>query len=324
MTKKTFMLVALLVFFAISEEIIADGIVGCPLGVEKGKFWFLSNATYNAATRTYWNTDPNSNPEIINIPEGWRANISKVNLRLAYGISSKLSIDFVTNYWDKDISKETWKKKPDNSWIKKPISYRVHGFGDIWLTALYKIIKNQPFWEAMSLGAGFKFDASDNSLVTKGVGTGSKDIHISFLTHENLLHSLALCDDIWYEYRGKIRDIYVKDANCNTVKWSKSGNDIGDAFGYRFNFEYNLNTVGNYQLQLAFIGWNKFADKNSSGKIIKDSDSYEHSIMLKFVYLPNGEEHEHQKAFIGIKYPVFVKKTFISPVTPMLNFMWTF
>jgi hypothetical protein len=57
------------------------------------------------------------------------------------------------------------------------------------------------------------------------------------------------------------------------VKWEKSGRDVGDAIGYRLNFEYNLNKEGNYQALFTIIGWNKFADKDTAGKKIENTET---------------------------------------------------
>ena len=322
--KKYTMAIALICILIFSANSFADSVIGCPLGVEKGKLWFMSRGFYMHSTKAYWNEDPEDAPEMVDMPDGWHADITKVGLRLGYGVTKRFSVGFVTSYWDKDISKESWKKNPEMQWVKKSSDFHSHGFGDVWFTGLYKIVADHPTWEAISVGAGIKLDAADDALVTKGIGTGTKDFRIAFLTHEGITSRLHSCNDVWYEYRGKVRDIEVKNDSGEMVKWQKSGWDKGDAVGYRVNFEYLLNEEGNFQIHLAGIGQMSFADKDTSNSKVDNSEYYEHSVMLKFAYLPLGDEHEHNKMFVGARIPVASQKQFSSEITPIWAFMWTF
>ncbi len=312
------------VFVPSGKVFAGDPIIGCPLGVEKGKVWLFSRTSYFKATKAYWNENPTESPVMVNMPEGWHAKILKTSYRTEFGVTDRLSMGVLLTYWDKDISKEVWKQKPDSSYMKKSVSYRAYGFGDIWTIGLFKLVKEHPIFEAISVGLGYKLDAADNSLVVHGVGTGSKDARFAFLTHDNINKRIHLCTSLWYEYRGKIRDIEVKNDQGQYVEWEKSGRDIGDAFGYNINTEVHLDKDEHYQIVPTFVGWKKFADKDKDGNQVKNSEFYNYSTGVMFMYLPHGEECDHCKFMIGGKTPIKSVNSFSALFSLQIGAMWTF
>ncbi|NIA23448.1 MAG: hypothetical protein GWP03_04755 [Proteobacteria bacterium] len=183
MFKKLWLFGLGLVFVVSAKLYAGDPIIGCPLGVEEGHVWLHSTTSYMSATKAYWNEDPTENPKTVTLPTGWHAKILKSSYRTQFGISSRFSAGVLLTYWDKNISKETWKKKTDGSWFKKPVSFHSLGFGDIWFYGIYKLVKEREPIEAISIGAGYKLDAADNSLVVHGIGSGTKSFRFAFLTH---------------------------------------------------------------------------------------------------------------------------------------------
>ena len=307
-----------------SPAFAGDPIIGCPIGVEKGKVWLFSKTVYFQATKAYWNEDHTESPIMVDLSEGWHAKISKTTYRTEFGVTDRFSLGVLLTYWDKDISKQVWKQKPDSSWMKKGISFRSHGFGDIWTIGVFKLIKEHPIFEAISVGLGYKLDAADNSLVVHGIGTGSKDMRFAFLTHDNLTKRIHLCTSLWYEYRGKIRDIKVKNDQGQYVECEKSGRDIGDAIGYNISAEISLDKNGHYQIVPNFAGWSKFVDKDKNGSQVKNSKFYNYSAGASFIYLPYGEKCDHCKFITGGQTPITSVNSFSAPFNLQIGAMWTF
>lgn len=301
-----------------------DPVIGCPLGVEKGKVWLFSRSFYTNATRAYWNENPGEAPKMVQMPGGWHARIFKSSFRTEFGVTDRLSAGILLTYWDKDISKDVWKKKPNGDSMRKQVAFRAHGFGDIWLFGLFKLVKDHPVWESIAIGAGGKLDAADNSLVVHGIGSGAKAYRFALLSHSNIKRNVHAVTDLWYEHRGKIRNIMVKNDQGQPVKWGKSGQDIGDAFGYKLGVEVPLGKEGHWRVVPFLSGWKKFRDKNAKGEEIKYTDYYEHFLVFMFQYLPLGEEHEHSKFMIGVKVPIKSMNSFSATFMPQLGAMWTF
>ncbi len=307
---------------AAAHTIQAEDVTGCPLGLNKGVIWLVSRTSYISADKVYWNPDHAEDPEMTDIPDDWYIRIKQSSFRVGYGITDRLDAGMLLTYWDKDIKKQVWKQQQDH-WITKWKTSRAHGFGDIWFAAKYKLIADRDWIEAVSLGLGIKLDTADNPLVTKGIGTGTKDIRFCILSHVNLgiFHN---CNHIFYEYRGKVRKIEVKDDQCQVVPWTKSEWDLGDKLNYKFNIEYGLNETGTLQAHLGLVGWLKFEDENADGDKVDDSGNHEHCLYPKIVFLPEGEKDEHRKVFLGLKVPLSAKKDFSAIIQPKLTMMWTF
>jgi len=316
--------IGLLLFVVVIPAYAGDPIIGCPLGVEKGKVWLFSRTFYMRATKAFWNEFPTDNPIMVNMPDGWHAKILKSSYRTEFGITDRLSLGMLLTYWNKDIYKEVWKKKPDGTWMKKPVSYYAYGFGDIWTVGLFKLVKNHPTFESIAIGLGYKFDAADNTLVVHSIGTGTKDARFAFLTHDNISGRIHLCTSLWYEHRGKIRNIEVKNDQGQMVEWEKSGRDIGDALGYNINTEILLDKNGHYRIVPVLAGWKKLADKDKNGNEVKNSNFYEYSAGLMFIYLPFGEKCDHCKFMIGEKTPVKSVNSFNALISFRIGAMWTF
>ncbi len=310
-------------FFVFSGKLFAgDPIIGCPLGVEKGKVWLHSTTSYMSADKAYWNEDSTGIPKMTTMPTNWYAKILKSSYRTQLGITNRFSAGMLLTYWDKDISKETWKKKPNGEWFKKPVSYHSFGFGDIWFYGLYKIVKRLPRIEAISIGTGYKLDAADNSLVVHGIGSGARSFRFAFLTHINLIRRMSECSSIWYEYEGKVRHIEVKNDQGQLVEWEKSEWDLGDKYGYNLAIEYELSR--HLKVVPKFMGWWKIEDKDKNGETVKNTKFYEHSLGISFQYFPIGTEYDHSKIIAGVKVPISSINSFSAPVVPMFMAMWTF
>ncbi len=322
MFKKLLVFVFVLALVLPVNLFAGDPVVGCPLGVESGKVWLHSTTYYISANKAYWNDSPTDTPEMVAMPAGWHAKILKSSYRTQFGITSRLSGGFLLTYWDKDIAKEVWKQKNDGSWFKKTKSFHSFGFGDIWVYGVYKIIEKPPRFEAISLGVGYKFDSADNTLVVHGIGSGAKSMRIAFLTHIDLIGKIGECSSIWYEHRGKVRYIEVKNEQGESVEWEKSGWDLGEKYGYNIGIEYELSD--RFKIVPKFMGWWKTEDRNKDGETVENTRFYEHSIGIVVQYFPIGTEHEHCKIIAGIKAPVLVVNSFSATFVPQFMAMWTF
>ncbi|NQT35159.1 hypothetical protein HQ587_08215 [bacterium] len=325
--KKTGVILTVIISFVMSlltiHPVQAEEVTGCPLGLKKGVIWLRSSTGYTSADKVYWNANHAEDPEITDILDDWHARTKRIHFRVGYGLMDRLDIGVALEYLDKDIKKQVWKCNQQSTWTPVWKSNKAHGFGDVWFTAKYKLIADRDRIEAVSVGLGLKLDAADDPLVTKGIGTGTKDIRLCVLSHLNhgLFHS---CCHIFYESRGEVREIEVKNSEGQMVPWTKSDWNLGDKLNYKFNIEYGLNEAGTFHAHLAAVGWLKFEDKNANDDKVSDSDRYEHSLYPKIVFLPEGENEEHRKVAFGLKIPLSVKKDFSSMIQPKLTMMWTF
>ena len=322
------------VFWLAAVQALADDVTGCPLGLKKGEFWVKSWIQYVRATRALWSDSPQERPEMVSLPDNWHSRITISKLRLGYGITSRLDVGILLPYFDKHTRKEAWKTNSKAESARQTKELRGRGLGDIWLSAKYKIIDNTDNTrtiEALALGVGFKFDSADDSLVKKGIGSGAKALRVCLLSHERL-GRLDFCNHIFYEWRGRVRGIRFdkpvlmpgSKPRCvmRSVLWPKSGIELGDKIGYKFNVEYPF--AAKWAVHLGALGWHRFDNRDRGGWRIADSHRFEHSIMPKIVFHPGGVEEEHKKIFLGLVIPYKSRKDLSAAVTPMLCMMWTF
>ena len=234
--KMVFALLVLAVTIA-PAQVLAEDVTGCPLGLKKNQFWVKSQTVYQYAEQALWNEEPGKKLSLMDMPEDWHQRQTKSNLRLGYGITDRFDIGLSLSYFDKHIRKAVHKQRPDRTWFIKETQQEGRGFGDIWLSAKYKLVADRQHIESVALGAGFRLDASDDSSVTKGIGSGAKALRLVLLSHEHF-GQFHFCNHLFYEWQGERRGIDVKNDSGEMVEWEKSGQDIGDKLGYKFNVEY--------------------------------------------------------------------------------------
>jgi len=314
---------AAMVAVLLTVEAFAEEVTGCPLGLRKDQFWVKSQTVYEYAERALWSYEPGEKAFMMDMPENWRQRLTKSSLRLGYGITDRLDIGLVLTYFDKHIQKGKHKQRPNGTWFVKGSGKEGQGFGDIWLSAKYKIVADKQHVEAIALGAGFRLDASDDCSVTKGIGSGAKAFRVVLLSHEHF-GQFHFCNHLFYEWQGDRRGIDVKNDKGEMVKWEKSGQNIGDKIGYKFNVEYSISKDATLWAHLGLIGWHKFEDQDRWGVKIDRSDRYEHSVFPKLVWLPQGPAEEHRKIFLGVRIPYKYRKDFEAHIIPVLGMMWTF
>jgi len=317
-------MLAMLMTVMVSAEALAENVTGCPLGLHKGEFWVRSFTTYMYAERALWTYEPGEKAFMVDMPEDWHTRITKTDLRLGYGITDRLDVGLLLTYFDKHLRRENYKQRPNGTWFVKRVDKEGHGFGDVWLSAKYKILKDRGPFEALAVGVGFRLDASDDCNVTKGIGSGAKAFRAVVLSHMPFGPKVDICTHLFYEWQGDRRGIDVKNDKGEMVRWAKSGQNIGDKIGYKLNVEYALNSSGTLNAHLAVIGWHKFEDRDRKDINIDRSDRYEHNLYPKFVWQPEGGEVEHRKLFIGCKIPFSYRKDFEAHFTPVIGLMWTF
>jgi len=322
--KNVTVLWALVVMMAMlfTGQAVAEEVTGCPLGLKKGEFWVKSQTTYLYAERALWTNERAEKAVMMDMPENWHQRMTRSSLRLGYGITDRLDVGLLLAYFDKHVRRGNHKQKPNGSWFVKEADKEGQGFGDVWLSAKYKIVADKQHIESISLGAGFRLDASDDCNVTKGIGSGAKAFRAVLLTHEHF-GQFHFCNHLYYEWQGDRRGIDVRNQKGELVKWEKSGQNIGDKIGYKFNVEYCISKDATIWAHLGLIGWHKFEDQDCDGVSIDRSDRYEHSVFPKFVWLPQGPAQEHHKIFLGVKCPYKYRRDFESHVIPVLSMMWT-
>lgn len=191
---------ALLVLLTSSAKLHAgDPIIGCPLGVEKGKFLLYTKTTLMNATEALWNEDSTqTEATMVKMPDGWHAKVSIMTIRMELGATERLTVGLVTNYIDKDIKHQIWKRTPNDGIVRKWKAVKGHGFSDLWIMGLYKIIHEHPFFEALSIGAAARLDIADDLLVVKGIGSGAKAFRIALLSHLHLTKNLSGVTNLFY------------------------------------------------------------------------------------------------------------------------------
>lgn len=320
---KVVWLLSILLALIAADEALAEDVTGCPLGLREGQFWVKSQTVYEYAERALWTYEAGEKAIMMDMPENRHSRLTKSDLRLGYGITDRLDVGFLLTYFDKHVRTSQHKQKPNGTWVVKEVEKEGQGFGDVWLSAKYRLVADRQHIEALALGVGFRLDASDDCEVTKGIGSGAKALRAVLLSHEHF-GKFHFCNHLFYEWQGERRGIEVKNDSGEMVRWEKSGQDLGDRIGYKFNVEYCLNHTGTVWGHLGLVGWHKFEDDDCKGATIDRSDRYEHCVFPKLAWLPRGPAEEHCKIFVGVKCPYKYRKDFESHVIPVLGMMWTF
>lgn len=321
---KTRLLCALVAMLAmlLTVAAVADEVTGSPLGLRKGEFWLRSVTLHEHGELALWTYEPGEKEFMMHMPEGWSQRVTRSDLRLGYGITDRLDVGLLLTYFDKRLPKEIRKETPNMRWFEGA-KQEGRGCGDVWLSAKYEIVKDKRHIDAIALGAGFRFDASDDRDVIMRIGSGAKAFRAVFLSHEHF-GKWHFSDDVYYEWQGDRRGIDARNGIGEMIKWDKSGQNIGDQIGYRFNVEYPLDGAATVWGYVSLMGWHKFEDEDRQGVTIDRSDRYEHTIFPQLVWLPQGPVHWHRKIFVGLRCPYSYRKDFEAHVIPVLGMMWTF
>jgi hypothetical protein len=295
------------------ENALAEETVGCPHDVGKGNFKLRGKVAYTNAQKCYsdevYKALHGDSPysidydKMVDLPDGWHQRIIKLSLGLEYGIIDRLSVGVFFPYTVKDTKKQAWSTTA-NKTVWKEI--KDNGLEDIWFSTKYLIFSKPPLWEnGLFLAIGYKPSIASDEKIKNGVGSGTDDFKIVVLSHPHFTERFFLCSDIWYQYRGKVKDI---------EGFSKSGWDLGDKFAYRAFLGYEFPNhkfvvVGGPQ------GWIANSNKDKDGQRIEDSNTYSHGIMIKFRWQPFGEE-DAGSLDLGIRISYADKTTFAPSFVP--------
>ena len=287
---------------ALIHDACAETVTGCPLGLRKGEIWIKGLFASSDADEYY-----NSQTDAMEVlPEGWHQSVSKFTTRIGYGLSDIVEVGLVLPYKHLDM-----RKKEKGEWITKDSQ----GLEDIWIAVAWKFVDNpdSATLEAAKLGLGFNLDTASENSVKNGIGDGAKGIRVVLLSHEHLTNTLHLCNHIYYDWLGKARRIQG---------WKKSDWNYGDRIGYKFIAEYSLGS--RFRISAGPIGWTEVVETKSADGSRTPGRFYSHSLAVKLLYLPTGNERDHKKISIGVDIPYSAKKSFSPDYSMKVIFMWTF
>ena len=300
--------------FSIAGNTFAEMTVGCPHDVGKGKFKIRGRIAYIKASKCYsdevWKALHSSSPysknydKMVDLPDGWHQKISKINIGLEYGIIDRLSVGVFIPYAVKELRRQVWSNQANKSVWKE---VEDNGLEDIWFSAKYLVYSKSPgllgfdWKDGLFIAFSYKPSISSDEKIKNGIGSGTNDFKVVVLSHPHFTENFFLCSDVWYQYRGKVKEI---------DGFAKSGWDLGDKFGYRFFLGYEFPNrkfvvIGGPQ------GWLAGSNKDKDGKKIEDSNMYSHGIVIKFRWQPFGDE-DAGSIDLGIRI-LYTNKTAFAP-----------
>jgi len=303
-------------FLLVFGNAFAEETVGCPHAVGKGKFKIRGKVAYIQAQKCYsdevWKALHGQSPylldydKMVDLPDGWHQKITGIALGLEYGITDRLSAGAFFPYVIKDMKRQAWSKTGSKT-VWKEIDDS--GLDDFWLSAKYMIFTKPPVWEdGVFLAIGYKPSINSDGKIKNGIGSGTHDLKFVVLSHPHFTEGFFLCSDVWYQYRGKVKDI---------EGFSKSNWDLGDRFGYRAFLGYEFL---NHKLVVVAgpQGWIAGSDGDKDGNKIEDSNTYSHGMAVKFRWQPFGEE-DAGSIDLGVRIPYADKAPFAPAFMPAIS-----
>ena len=97
------------IILSLVGNVFAEETVGCPHDVGKGKFKIRSKITHTAVAQCYsdevWKALHGNSPylldydKMVNLPDGWHQNITKIAVGFEYGIIDRLSVGVFSRLW---------------------------------------------------------------------------------------------------------------------------------------------------------------------------------------------------------------------------------
>lgn len=309
-----------ILIFSIVGNAFAEETVGCPHDVGKGKFKIRSKVAYIQAQKCYsdevWKALHDNSPypidydKMVDLPNGWHQKVVKIALGLEYGIIDRLSVGVFFPYMVKDMKRQVWSKE-----AKKTVWNEVKDNGpeDLWVSTKYLVYSKSPglfgfdWQDGLFLALAYKPSITSDEKIKNGIGSGTDDFKLVVLSHPHFTENFFLCSDVWYQYRGKVKEI---------EDFPKSGWDLGDKFGYRIFLGYEFPNhkfavVGGPQ------GWITGSNKEDDGNELEDSNTYSHGILVKFRWQPFGDE-EKGSIDIGVRIPYSNKTNFAPYFMPSI------
>jgi len=213
-----------------------------------------------------------------------------------------LSMGLATSYITKNLKRQIWSKKGGKTVWQNVDDTGIEG---LWFSAKYLLYSNPnglfgfDYKDGLFIAFGYKPSISSDKKIKNGIGSGSDDFKFVILSHPHFTENFFLCSDIWYHYRGEVKEI---------ENFSKSGIDLGDRFGYRFIFGYEF---PNHKIVLAGgpQGW--ISGKNKKDGNIEDSNTHSHGFLIKVRWQPFGDE-DAGSIDCGIRLPIKEKLPFSS------------
>ncbi len=295
-----------------AASIHAEETVGCPHSVGKSKIAFRVKLFYAEASRVYsdevWKALRANSPysdtynKMVEIPEGWYLKTTKIAVGLEYGLSDELSMGIFLPYLRKHLRRQVW-SAGQGKMVWKEVDDA--GLSDFWISAKYRLFSREPVWkDGLYIAFAFKPTVSPDEKIKNGIASGTPEFKFVVLSHPHLTQNVFICSDLWYNFRGKVKDI---------ESYSKSGWELGDRIGYRI-FGGCEFLSDKFAVVGGSSGWFSFCDRNSEGEKIEDSNRYFNQIVLKARWQPTGDEEE-RSLNLGMCIPYWVKTSFSSNVT---------
>ena len=299
------------------RNVFAEETIGCPHDVGKGKLKPRFNLSYTDAESTYsdevWKALRGTSAyskgydEMVDLPSGWHQRVVKASFGLEYGIVDRLSAGVFLPYVTKDVRRQVWSETAEKTMWKE---FEEDGFEDIWFAVKYQIYSKPPLWEngGIFVAAGYKPSIISDDNIRNGIGDGAHDFKIAALAHPYFTDAFFLCSDVWYEYRGDVKNI---------EGFAKSDWDLGERFGYRAFLGYEF-AKHKFAVVGGPTGWIAGSNEDRHGQRIEDSDTYSHAFVVKLRWQPLGDE-ELGSIDIGVRMPYADKTPFAADFVPFIG-----
>lgn len=286
----------------IQAAAVAESVLGCPYGLDKGDWWIRAQHT-NTEHKERYNAKTN---EMEDLGAGESSEKAVTRYRLGYGLSERVDVGVSLIYEDRSAHLKTEKGWND---------INASGLADVWLAAKYKIQEDytpDAFWKEshVCLGLGVKLPQSSNSEVTQSIGNGADAVRLGVLGH--------YCHDD-FDICGHVTYTFVGDAPT-VAGWKKSGWDLPGRISYKLFVEYDL--ADEFALTTGPIGWmDRDMARGANGTSGYHARS--HNWAFNLAWHPNGVEIEHQKLMAGVTIPYSVKSGLAPDYSWMVGGMWT-
>jgi hypothetical protein len=304
-------LAVLIVQMTLASLARAEDVTGCPLGLKGGEVWLKASSNLNSMSRRY----DRGQDDMVDLSSGEHNRVYDLGVRLGYGITDRWDIGLLGPLrW---VDKRIYNKK-----AKKWVEGESSGLQEVWLASRYKFYYRESAWVFdeihLNVGAGIKFPVSSSAKIKEGIGNGTSEFRLVFLSHETV-GRLAFCNHVLYNWRGEASDI---------AGWKYSGQNLTDRINYKFNMEFDLLGNGMLETSTGLVGWfdveRVHLAEVSAGCGLDGRKAHNHAVAVGIELKPWGETYEHRKLAVKVRIPYEVKSDYAPDYTLTVTAMLTF
>ena len=182
-------LAVMVVQMAFTSLAQAEDVTGCPLGLKRGELWTKASFKLNSMSKRY----DRGQDDMVDLSSGEHNRVYDLGLRLGYGITDRWDVGLLGPLrW---VDKRIYNKKAEK-WVEA----ESNGLQEVWLASRYKFYyrENAGLFDEIHLnvGAGIKFPVSSSAKIQEGIGNGTSEFRLVFLSHETV-GRLAFCNHVF-------------------------------------------------------------------------------------------------------------------------------